>query len=176
LFPNADDLLFFPRGGGCGFQPWRVGGVTTRPRSPAPPSFSPHSPSPPPLRWRTEEKGKTPLRVGEWPAEGRPRGIGLPVKAAQGQKSSAQGDLPRGLSRRCGRAPLAGGAPAGVARGAKGSFPSPEDSSRAHTRVVARRSGQPGCRPSHRARARAYGRVNADGVGGKAEKGVRKGG
>jgi hypothetical protein len=34
-------------------------------------------------------------------------------------------------------------------------------------RVVARRPGQPGGRPSHRARAGAAGRVNAGGVGEK---------
>jgi hypothetical protein len=54
------------------------------------------------------------MRLGGWPAEARPWGIGLPVEAAQGQKSSTQGDWTRGLRRRRGRAPLAGGAPAGV--------------------------------------------------------------
>jgi hypothetical protein len=55
------------------------------------------------------------MRVGGWQAEAQPRGIGLPVKAARGQKSSVQGDWTHGLWRRCGRAPLAGGAPAGMA-------------------------------------------------------------
>jgi hypothetical protein len=135
-FPNADGLLSSHRGGGCGLRPWRVGGVPVRSRFPAPPPpLSPTFPSLLPLRRRTEERGKTPMRVGGWPADVWPWGIGLPVEAAQGQKSSEHGDWTRGLRGRRGRAPLAGGAPACVARGLWGSFPSPEDFPGSRTRV-----------------------------------------
>jgi hypothetical protein len=171
-FPNADGLISFPRGDGCGLRPWRVGGVTAQPRSPAPPSFSPTSPSHLPLRWRTEKGGKTPMRVGGWPAEARPRGIGLPVEAAQGQKSSAQGDWTRGLRRRHGRAALADGAPAGVASGARGSFPSPEDSSGARVRMLwlGVRASRAADRPIGRARGRGRASQHRQ-CGGKGEKG-----
>jgi hypothetical protein len=91
-FPSADGLLSSLRDGGCGLQPWRVDGAPVRPCFAAPRPLLPHfSPSLLPLRRRTEERGKTPMRVGGWLADAWSRGIGLPAEAVQGQKCSAHG-------------------------------------------------------------------------------------
>jgi hypothetical protein len=72
-FPNADDLLFSPRGGGCGLRPWHVVGVPVWPRLSSA-RRSGGAPFSLPLTALSLEKrkGKTPMGVG---------GLGVRVSA-----------------------------------------------------------------------------------------------
>jgi hypothetical protein len=60
FFPNADDLLFFPRGDWCDLRPWRVGGVTGTASLPRSSFLLPYFPFSSSLAVANSEKGQNP--------------------------------------------------------------------------------------------------------------------
>jgi hypothetical protein len=123
-FPNADSLLFPPRGGGCGLRPWRVVGVPMWPRL----SSARRSGSAPftlPLTALSQEKrkGKTPMGVGSLGARvSAPLPLNLGAAIVEAKAPSCPGfDRPGG---RGGSAPLCADQDAEVrGAGAKGVTP-----------------------------------------------------
>jgi hypothetical protein len=89
--PNVDDP-FLPCGDWCGLRSWRTGGImgaASPPRSSFPlPTSTLLSSS----RSGKPRKGKTPMRVGGWPAEARPRGVAPQSRWCKGKEDSAHGD------------------------------------------------------------------------------------